>query len=343
MENASSSVIEARPSTGMPQEEAPRVEAARRPGASRQAIASAQVFLGGACYGAMATTYKLAYAAGFTSSQVVAGQAWLALSFFAIAVLLGMMRGRRIVRLGAAQTLKLMGLGVLTCTTSILYCYAMSVLPAPVALTLLFQFTWIGLVIQMISTRRAPRACEIAAAVIILAGTAFASGLYNAELDSLNPAGIACALGAAVSCALFVTLSGKVQAPCSSAQRGLMVMAGAAALSLVACPDFFASSAPIQEFAPYAAVAGLFGMFCPVILFGLGAPHLSSGLSTIMAAAELPMGLLISMIALGVPLGIVEWTGVAAILAGVVIAQLPNLMPSRRDEKQSEAKRSRTS
>lgn len=239
MENASSSVIEARPSTGMPQEEAPRVEAARRPGASRQAIASAQVFLGGACHGAMATTYKLAYAAGFTSSQVVAGQAWLALSFFAIAVLLGMMRGRRIVRLGAAQTLKLMGLGVLTCTTSILYCYAMSVLPAPVALTLLFQFTWIGLVIQMISTRRAPRACEIAAAAIILLGTVFASGLYSTGLDSLDPTGIACALGAAVTCALFITLSGKVQAPCTSAQRGLMVMVGGAALSLVACPDFF--------------------------------------------------------------------------------------------------------
>ena len=294
---------------------------------SRRTIASAQVFLAGACYGAMATTYKLAYAAGFTSSQVVAGQAWLALLFFAIATALDRARGRRLTRLSVIQALKLMGLGVLTCTTSILYCYAMSVLPAPVALTLLFQFTWIGLVIQVISTRRAPRACEMVALAVILVGTVFASGLYNAGLDSLDPAGIACALGAAVSCALFVTLSGKVQVTCSSAQRGLVVMTGAAALSLFACPDFFASGALLQGFAPYAAVAGLFGMFCPVILFGLGAPHLSSGLSTIMASAELPMGLLISMIVLGVPLGIVEWAGVAAILAGVVIAQLPNLMP----------------
>ena len=31
-----------------------------------QAKAALQVFAGGACYGAMATTYKLAYAAGFT-------------------------------------------------------------------------------------------------------------------------------------------------------------------------------------------------------------------------------------------------------------------------------------
>ena len=328
MKIASSFAIDACLSTGMPQEAASHAATAHQHNSSRRAIASAQVFLGGACYGAMATTYKLAYAAGFTSSQVVAGQAWLALLFFAIAVLLGRVRGQRFVRLSASQAFKLIGLGVLTCTTSILHCYAMSVLPAPVSLTLLFQFTWIGLVIQMISTHRAPRACEIAAAAIILLGTVFASGLYSTGLDSLDPAGIACALGAAVTCALFITLSGKVQAPCTSAQRGLMVMVGGAALSLVACPDFFSSGALLQGFAPYAAVAGLFGMFCPVILFGLGAPHLSSGLSAIMASAELPMGLLISMIVLGIPLGIVEWTGVVVILIGVVIAQLPNLIPS---------------
>lgn len=93
-------------------------------------------------------------------------------------------------------------------------------------------------------------------------------------------------------------------------------------------PRLFSSGVLLQGFAPYAAVVGLFGMFCPVILFGLGAPHLSSGLSAIMASAELPMGLLISMIVLGIPLGIVEWTGVVVILIGVVIAQLPNLIPS---------------
>lgn len=53
--------------------------------ASGQAKAALQVFAGGACYGAMATTYKLAYAAGFTSAQVVASQAWFGCLFFALA------------------------------------------------------------------------------------------------------------------------------------------------------------------------------------------------------------------------------------------------------------------
>lgn len=54
-----------------------------------QAKAALQVFVGGACYGAMATTYKLAYAAGFTSAQVVASQAWFGYLFFVLAALAG--------------------------------------------------------------------------------------------------------------------------------------------------------------------------------------------------------------------------------------------------------------
>ena len=73
----------------------------------------------------------------------------------------------------------------------------------------------------------------------------------------------------------------------------------------------------------FAVIAGFFGLLCPVLLFGMGSPHLPAGLSTVMAAAELPAGLLVAMIVLGEPLGVVEWLGVAIILAGVCLAQVP--------------------
>ena len=181
-----------------------------------QVKAALQVFAGGACYGAMATTYKLAYAAGFTSAQVVASQAWFGCLFFALATLAGHALGHRWQRVGWKLALKLMGLGALTCLTSILYCYAMSVLPAPVALTLLFQFTWLGLVWQTVMTRRAPRPLQVVSALVIVFGTVFASGVYKTGITGYDPVALLCALGAAVSCSLFVTLSGKVEAPCSS-------------------------------------------------------------------------------------------------------------------------------
>ena len=74
-------------------------------------------------------------------------------------------------------------------------------------------------------------------------------------------------------------------------------------------------------------IAGFFGLLCPVLLFGLGTPYLPAGLSTVMAAAELPAGLLIAMIVLGEPLGVIEWLGVAVILFGVCLAQGARLAP----------------
>ena len=304
----------------------PMPSAGMAPSGRRRAVAALQVFAGGACYGAMATTYKLAYAAGFTSAQVVASQAWFGFLFFGLAVLLGRLRGVRWQRLSGKQALKLMGLGALTCTTSILYCYAMSVLPAPVALTLLFQFTWMGLVWQTIMTRRAPRFVEVASAAVIVFGTVFASGVYRTGLAGYDPVALLCALGAAVTCSLFVTLSGKVKALCSNEQRGLVVCLGAGVMSLTVCPDYLVSGVVFQGILPFAAVAGFFGLMCPVLLFGLGSPHLPAGLSTVMAAAELPAGLFIAMVVLGEPLGVIEWLGVVVILAGVCLAQAPSLL-----------------
>ena len=295
----------------------------------RRVIAALQVFAGGACYGAMATTYKLAYAAGFTSAQVVASQAWFGCLFFVLATAVKLVRGGRLVRLTGTQALKLMGLGALTCTTSILYCYAMSVLPAPVALTLLFQFTWMGLIWQTIITRRAPKPLEIASAAVIVFGTVFASGVYKTGLAGYDPVALVCALGAAVTCSLFVTFSGKVKVSCSNEQRGVIVCLGAGIMSLTVCPNYLVSGVVFQGILPFAVVAGFFGLMCPVLLFGLGSPHLPAGLSTVMAAAELPSGLLIAMIVLGEPLGAIEWLGVVVILAGVCLAQVPALRGAR--------------
>lgn len=101
-------------------------------------------------------------------------------------------------------------------------------------------------------------------------------------------------------------------------------------MSLTVCPDYVVSGVLAQGILPFAVIAGFFGMLCPVLLFGMGSPHLPAGLSTVMAAAELPAGLLIAMIVLGEPLGVVEWLGVAIILAGVCLAQVPSCLEAGR-------------
>lgn len=280
------------------------------------------VFFGGACYGFNATCYKISYALGFSSAQVAAAQMWFAFALFAVMVVVQRVRGHAWTHLGRANTLKLMGIGAVTCATSIFYTYAMSVLPVPLALTLLFQFTWIGTVIQVAITRRAPAKSQVVAAVIIVFGTVFASGLYATDLSGCNPWGIAAGLVAAVCCALFLALSGRIQPACSQAQRGFLICAGAVIASHVICPDFVVSGVLVEGIAPLGLVAGACGFFLPVLLFSLGAPHLPTGLTSVLAASELPCGLLVAMLVLGEPIGAIEWAGVAVILAGVGVSQL---------------------
>ncbi|MDO5334801.1 MAG: DMT family transporter [Coriobacteriia bacterium] len=296
-----------------------------------QGRAALLVFIGGASYGANATCYKLSYEAGFSWAQMVAAQVWFACALFALATIIGILRGGSWVRLGRTSTCKLLGLGLLTSVTSVCYCYAMSVLPVPLALTLLFQFTWIGTVVQVIMTRRAPSVPQVLAAAVVMVGTVFASGLYASELGSFEPLGLVSGLAAAVSCALFVTFSGKVQVPCPEQQRGLVVCSGAFVASLFICPDFLTSGALVEGIAPMGFVAGFTGFLLPVMLFGMGMPHLPAGLGTVLPAAELPAGLFIAMLVLGTPIELLQWLGVALIMGGVVLAQLK--LPRRKAQR----------
>ena len=65
-------------------------------------------------------------------------------------------------------------------------------------------------------------------------------------------------------------LSGRVEAPCSSEQRGVIVCAGSVVMSLTVCPDYVVSGVLAQGILLFAVIAGFFGLLCPVLLFGMG-------------------------------------------------------------------------
>lgn len=289
------------------------------------------VFAGGASYGIMGTAIKSAFAAGFTWPETVAGQATSGVLLFAVALLASLAFGKRPQHLSARQALSLIALGLTTCTTCVLYNFALSKLPVAVAITLLFQFTWIGVVIEVLLTRRRPNAFELGAAGVILGGTLLASGLFEGTLTRLDPLGIACGLLSAVSCALFMFLSGRIGLGVPPLQRGLVVCLGASVLGLIVCPGYVTGAAFLGGMWAYGLVLGMFALFIPVILFGIGTPHLTPGLSTIMASSELPCGILISVLVLGEPVDALQVLGIAAILAGVVISQIPHLRPAAPD------------
>ncbi len=283
------------------------------------------VFLAGVSYGTMAPVIKTAYAAGFTWQQTTVGQSTFGVLLFLAAVGVQRLRGVQWQHIGTRQALKLVGTGVVTCCTCVLYSISLSYLPVAVSLVLLFQFTWIGIVIQVIATRRAPTPFEVGAAVVVIIGTVLASGLFsNTAAFDYDPIGMACALGSAFTCALFMFLSSRVETQLPPMQRGLIICCGSLLLASAMCPTFlFDGTMPAE--APYGFTQGLFALMFPVLLFGIGGKNLPTGIVSILASAELPTSIILSALVLGEGVDTLQVIGVALILGGVVISQIDSI------------------
>ena len=288
---------------------------------ARQSLAAFEMLLGGASYGFMATTYKLAYAAGYSWQEVVAAQAWTGCGLFVLLALIEALRGTKLVRLPLREAAKLMGLGALSAVTSSFYCFSMTRLEASVALTLLFQYSWLGIPVQLVLDGRKPARREAISAALIVAATPMASGVWRHGLSGLDPAGVAAARVAALSCATFLVLSGRVSPACGTGERGTLICLGLGLASLLICPAYIPSGVFFSGMAPFALMAGLFGMFLPVLLFGLGGPHLSAASATVLASAELPAGLFVSALVLKDSAEPLQWAAVALILGAIAFSQ----------------------
>ncbi len=63
--------------------------------------------------------------------------------------------------------------------TGIFYAISVEELPASIAVVLLFQFTWIGVIIEAIANRTFPSRDKIISILILFAGTLFAGGVFE--------------------------------------------------------------------------------------------------------------------------------------------------------------------
>lgn len=287
--------------------------------------------MGGACYGILASVVKFSYSGGFSFQQIVCSQALFAFISFLLLAVYDKLRGFKRERLTPRQKLKLAAMGIVTSGTTTCYYLSLSYIPANVAIALLFQFTWIGLVFEALTNRKLPHPAAFAAAAIVFGGTLFASGIIGSgAINTLHPLGIVCGLGAALCCASFMFLSGRVEAQVPVQQRGLWACCGYLLTGFTLCPHYFSSGVLAEGIWTYGLILGPLGFVLPMLLFGVGCKYLSPGTSTIMASSELPISIFCAVVFLHEPTTALQLVGVAAILAGIVVAQLPEFLQARR-------------
>ena len=290
------------------------------------------VLAGGCCYGILSTIVKLAYAQGYNFIDVVISlyfSGWLILGILLMS--LTALRRRKkadtvriqIPSLRRAGTLILTG--AVTGSVCFFYYLSLETTPASIAVVLLFQFTWIGVILESIAERRLPSRTSVTAVLILLIGTLLASGVLGTKL-SLTTIGVCAGLLCAFCYAVFIFLSGRIEPQMHPINRSFWIVSCALLVLLcVLSPRYFTSGMVISDIWIYGAVLGLFGACIPVLFYAIGTTKISTVAATILSSAELPVAIITSVIVLQEYVSWVQWIGIVCIFAGIAYPHLRSL------------------
>lgn len=275
------------------------------------------VFIGGCSYGVTSTVVKTAYQYGYTIREVAVGQIVLGalmLWLFALAV-----PGKKL----SIQTIgKLLLAGVPIGLTTIFYYGALSYVRASLGLILLFQFVWIGVLMERLIQKKPISSQKVIAIFFLLVGSTLASGLTVDMLES-QWIGYVLGLGSALTYAAVLLVSGIVATEVPSVLKSAWMSTGAlVVIVFFFSPTFLTDFSVVQDFFPYMALLSCFGLVLPPVLFAIGVPKIGAGLSSILTSSELPMGIALSYMFLGERFTWMQWLGVFSILAGIVVGNL---------------------
>ncbi len=278
------------------------------------------VFTAGASYGFIVPAVKAAvqigvYPADFLPLQYLV--ALIACVAFALA--------RRVKFASVHESAKMALLGALTGCTSICYYASVSLLPGAVALTLLFQYVWVSVLIECVVERKLPSRSTVIAVCIVLVGTLFAAGIFEGSFAKLDPFGIAAGAGSAVFYALYLYLSGRIGIDQPASLRAAMLPAGGLIATSIANPTCYTTAFFDVATWPFAIGMSIIGVILPTTLINYASPHLSTGMVSVMASSELPMGILAAWMFVGDTPSAFTLFGAALVLVGIVFKQLGSI------------------
>lgn len=277
------------------------------------------VFVGACSYGVLSTIVKFAYDAGFTVDEVTGFQLLTAtiLSWLLVLIFGGKQAGKK-------DWLALLGTGLCTGLTGIFYYASLQYMAASLAIIMLFQFTWIGMLLESVLSRKLPERSKLVALVLLLAGTVLASGVMETE-QQFTLAGVVLGLLAAVSYSLFIMLSGRVALHVSSWSRNAVLMTGAMIMTFIVYPPRFLVNGAIGEgLWLYGTGLALF-VLISILCFTFGVPRIGATMAIILGSAELPTAVISSRFVLQEQVTLVQWIGVVVILLGIAVPELVKL------------------
>lgn len=277
------------------------------------------MLLAGCCYGVVSPLMKLAYRAGFDVQDVTDAQYGIA---FVLMWVIALFRLRRW-RIPRRQWKFLILIGLASAGVSYTYYVALTKLPASLGIVLLFQFTWMVMVIDIIVTRSWPGIEKWIGLAIILVGTFFAVGLIGQPVGHFPLWAFILGLIAGFCYAAFLYLSSYVTDEASPMIRSAVsITISVAVISVIFPPTYLTSGVLWQGLWFWGGLVALFGQVGPMLLVLLASPKIGGRMAGVLGAVELPVAVVSARLLVGEHVHVLHWLGVVLILAGIMISEL---------------------
>ena len=280
------------------------------------------VGLGATSYGMLATFVKMAYTEGYTTAEVTSSQFILGIIGILIINLFQKNKNKEaVVKATSNNIFQLMLAGSSLGMTSVFYYLCVRYIDVSIAIVLLMQTVWMGVLLEWILDKKAPSTQKIISVVVVLFGTFLATNLMNNDTQ-IDWRGILWGMLAAASFTTTMFTANRVATGISSAQRSLYMLLGGAVI--VFGFGLFTQTTPynFDIFLKWGLFIALFGTIIPPLLMNAGFPLTGIGLGSIVSALELPVSVLMAYFLLNETVVFSQWIGIILIILAIIIMNL---------------------
>lgn len=280
------------------------------------------ITLGASSYGMLATFVKMAYSEGFTTPEVTIAQFTYGILGIVLINTIQKSQNKNQATTASTKTIiQLMVAGTSLGMTSVFYYLAVKYIPVSIAIVLLMQTVWMGVLFEMLLEKKIPSAQKIISVFVVLVGTALATNIIEDKLVT-DWRGIVLGLLSAASFTTTMFTANRVGIGVSSAQRSLFMLLGGAVIVIGFAISNQTGDFQFEIFAKWGIVLALFGTIIPPLLFNAGFPLTGIGLGSIVSALELPVSVLMAYSLLNENINTWQWIGIVLIILAIVIMNI---------------------
>src|SRR5690606_27428217 len=219
--------------------------------------------------------------------------------------------------------------------TSVLYYLCVKYINASIAVVLLMQSVWIGVLTEAFISKKIPSFAKIIAVMFVLFGTTLATSIFGSEIR-FHFKGFLFGFLAAVSFSITLYSTNSVAKHLNPFKRSLFMLFGGAFIVLIfslltqLLPTYMNMHLIGEEFISiktfdtsilytWGILLSVFGTVLPPILLNKGFPLTGVGLGSIVSAVELPVSVTFAFIFLQEQVLFSQWIGIVIILAAVLL------------------------